>query len=497
MKTEPEKEGLSLVEKNMVLAIEQGEGQYVEFKSGYEGKRERKRPRPTKDVLRDVAETLIAFANAEGGTLYVSVEDDGTLTGVPHEGEKLEELEAGFVQRILNPENFPAKRPRKVERDGRLVLVFEINYLNGSVFQLKNGKSLKRIEDRNEPYAVERIQADRHDERARRFDREFCFEAAEGDLDWNLIESVAAKIFGKGRTEPGEFLRLRKLAEIGPGRIRYTNACVLLFGQREAVMRFFPKSSLRFIEAEGERLRPGREHNVKRQKEYHDNIFRALEEFWEELLYFFAKGENFDDGQTFKAERVLSEDALRECLVNALAHRCYLTPADVKIYRFDHAVEFVNPGGLPRGTDPGSLYRERFQPTRNVLVARILREAGVMRELGEGLMRIKEEMKKRNAVPVFSFLENSFGISLTLGENSEKQGMENALNAILAALETRNFPLAKEALGDLVGKGFWGCRPDNLNATTKEKMNRIQLESAGIPSLYAERQAVLKWRQGI
>jgi ATP-dependent DNA helicase RecG len=36
-----------------------------------------------KEVLQDVAETLVAMANADGGTVAVGLEDDGTVTGVP------------------------------------------------------------------------------------------------------------------------------------------------------------------------------------------------------------------------------------------------------------------------------------------------------------------------------------------------------------------------------------------------------------------------------
>jgi predicted HTH transcriptional regulator len=62
---------------------EQEEGQFLERKSCYDRSAGQSRPRSVKEVLQDVAETLVAMANADGGTVAVGLEDDGTVTGVP------------------------------------------------------------------------------------------------------------------------------------------------------------------------------------------------------------------------------------------------------------------------------------------------------------------------------------------------------------------------------------------------------------------------------
>ena len=54
--------------------LKAGEGQYVEFKSAFHGKPGNRRKRPVKDITKDIPETLISFANAEGGVLYVGEE---------------------------------------------------------------------------------------------------------------------------------------------------------------------------------------------------------------------------------------------------------------------------------------------------------------------------------------------------------------------------------------------------------------------------------------
>ena len=68
---------------NRLLARD--EGQFLEFKSAYErpGGTGLKR-RKAAEVAWDIAETLSAMANADGGTLLLGVEEDKIVTGVEY-----------------------------------------------------------------------------------------------------------------------------------------------------------------------------------------------------------------------------------------------------------------------------------------------------------------------------------------------------------------------------------------------------------------------------
>ena len=76
-------EELDLVER-VQLAIRVGESHFREFKSVFDGRPDSKSSRPLRDLMADVARTLVGFANADGGELLVGVEDDGTISGVAH-----------------------------------------------------------------------------------------------------------------------------------------------------------------------------------------------------------------------------------------------------------------------------------------------------------------------------------------------------------------------------------------------------------------------------
>ena len=67
--------------KNTILL---GESHFREFKSAFEGPPGDKKNGSVKNICRYIGEALVAFANADGGELLIGVEDNGSLTGVPH-----------------------------------------------------------------------------------------------------------------------------------------------------------------------------------------------------------------------------------------------------------------------------------------------------------------------------------------------------------------------------------------------------------------------------
>lgn len=71
------------------LALQLGESHFREFKSCFKGRNQQKATRNPKEICIDIAQTLVAFANADGGELLVGIEDDGTVSGVDYSEEKI------------------------------------------------------------------------------------------------------------------------------------------------------------------------------------------------------------------------------------------------------------------------------------------------------------------------------------------------------------------------------------------------------------------------
>ena len=82
----------------------------------------------------------------------------------------------------------------------------------------------------------------------------------------------------------------------------------------------------------------------------------------------------------------LPEEALREALANAVAHRDYRSPANVQVHVFKDRVEIVSPGGLPTGMTEADLGTKSVP--RNPLLFGMLYRMGVTEHIGSGIRRI-------------------------------------------------------------------------------------------------------------
>ena len=471
--------------------LKAGEGQYVEFKSAFHGKPGNRRKRPVKDIKKVIAETLISFANAEGGVLYVGVEDDRTVDGIPHDEAEIAELKTGFIQLIQDSRNFPLHSAYAFRYDKKCVLAYEIKNFRAQPFQLTDGRCLKRVSDENKPFSVVEISRTREEDDSREFDRRVCAGASEKDIDWDCVERIASRCYPNSSMSARDFLRAQGLAEYGVNAMVFRNACLLLFGLKERLPALFPKSSVRLIQVDGDKLHAGKNYNVLRQEEYRGNIFHLLEDRWQNYSNFLSQGESFGQNMRFENNPILPDLITRECLVNALAHRCYNTASDIKIYRYAHAVEFENPGRLLSHLSLEEMYRDdHLQSTRNILIARTLRQSGIMRELGEGLRRIKEEARIRAISPLFCSNHNYFSITLVLSASS-LEALTRDMDRIVEELRKENTPGAGNLMRNLIQSGFYGI--EEMDTPLADRFDTILRATAAYPNLHDERRGFSRW----
>ncbi len=92
---------------------------------------------------------------------------------------------------------------------------------------------------------------------------------------------------------------------------------------------------------------------------------------------------------TGRIERLeLPVDALREAVVNALAHRDYRSTACTQVHIFWDRVEIISPDGLPAGMTKKDLGKKSIP--RNPLLFGIFFRMDVLEQLGSGIKRILE-----------------------------------------------------------------------------------------------------------
>jgi ATP-dependent DNA helicase RecG len=400
--------------------ISLGESHFREFKTAYEGPPEAKHPRKPSAVARDIAEALVAFANADGGELLIGVEDDGTVTGVPHSDTDVAIMMNAVHTHVYAGSVLPIQAATKLRVDGLDVLFFAVTKGTSRVYQLSDGRCVRRMGTSTMPESVEQIQFDRNEAQSRAYDGQFIDGAAITDLDLSLVQSLADR-FLIGIT-PERFLQQIGLVEYTAGGLRLRQAALLLFAKD--ISRWHGRSQVRVLKVAGEQLGVGSHYNVISDEYASGNVFELLVKAWELLRPSLAYRTEFGEGSRFEQKYIYPEEACREALVNAITHRDYSSNRPIEIYIFNDRMEVRSPGALLSTLSVAEIEKlSGAHESRNSFIARALREGGYVRELGEGMRRMFMLMEQNELRPPVLLSRDSFFAVLLFSRPvfSEKQ----------------------------------------------------------------------------
>lgn len=212
-------ETLSLVQRAK-NSISLGESHFREFKTALEGKPGEKKPRKPGAICREIGEALVAFANADGGELFIGVEDNGTITGLMHDEKDIAEMQNAIKTHILDSQNFPIQISEKIEIEGKSILFFCVTKSTQKIYQLPDGRCMRRQDKSTVPALIEKIQFERNEAYSREYDRAYVDGATVNDLDLVLVQQMADG-FLVGMS-PEQYLQQINLAEYGMGGLDLT-----------------------------------------------------------------------------------------------------------------------------------------------------------------------------------------------------------------------------------------------------------------------------------
>lgn len=392
------------------IAIEIGESYYREFKSGYEGRHDNKQPRDIAEIKYDIAKTLVAFANADGGELFVGIEDNHSVTGLPHKKEKINEIIESPKDCILKDTPIPLKQASIINYEEKTVLYFSVSKGSDYVHLTSKGECFQRKDRESIPTASEKILFDREEKSSREYDRQFVDLAKITDLDNELIEQISKQI--SKLISPEKLLQYLDLAEFDGSSLKLRKAALLLFSKKSS--KWHPRLQVRILKVNGVEEKTGEKFNVTEVGEANGNIFQLIESSWD-LLRPHLTDTKFSQDAKFRNQIMYPELACREALINAITHRDYSNEGGgIEVKIFDDRLVIKNPGELLSSitiSDLKSLLG--VHQSRNTYIARVLRETGFIRELGEGIRRIHELMNSNDMVePVLESKNKSFSITL-------------------------------------------------------------------------------------
>lgn len=357
----------------------------------------------------DIFDAVVAFANTEGGDLYLGIEDSGEVTGVHKEHNNHTTLAAFIANNTLPPVSVRAE----IIEDIHPVLKISVPKLYNGIVATISGKVLRR-----------RIKADGTPENVPMYPAEFASRLSElRMIDYSAMPVLECSI---DDFDPLEIEHLRNVI------LSYNGERSLLDLSDEDLFK-----ALGLVRDFNGQLVPtitgllliGRIDALKCHIPTHTSSFQVLsgtdvkvnEDMCLPLLSTIDKINTYMDAWNPEQEiemglfRISIPDfnkrAFREALVNAFSHRDYSKMGRVRIAINDDGITIANPGGFIEGVSIKNLLTAEPHG-RNPQLADALKRIGLAEKTGRGIDRIYEgSLLYGNPLPDYS---NSTPVTVSL-----------------------------------------------------------------------------------
>lgn len=351
---------------------------------------------PTVEFKRELTDAvkreIIAFANTQGGELYIGIEDDGTVIGLNNAHKTLEAVSSMLHDSIkpdilvhthLSVETLEEKEVVKivVSLGTRRPYHLKSKGMKSSGVFIRYGTSVTNASEENIRQMI--MESDGTNfETARSLQQELTFHEATA-----IFEKQGLKLGTEQQRTLG-FLTVDGY---------YTNLGLLFSDQCEHSIkcaRYLGNDKLDFQD----------------RKEFKGSILTQVEEVFEYLTLYNAKSAHFEGLQRVEQESFPSY-ALREALINAVTHRDYSFSGSILIHLFQDRLEIVSLGGLVKGLTLEDIELGVSQ-SRNPKLANVLYRLKWIESYGTGLQRMKESYKQNHEQPFWTVGPNAFVVTL-------------------------------------------------------------------------------------
>lgn len=351
---------------------------------------------PTVEFKRELTDAvkreIIAFANTQGGELYIGIEDDGTVIGLNNAHKTLEAVSSMLHDSIkpdilvhthLSIETLEEKEVVKivVSLGTRRPYHLKSKGMKSSGVFIRYGTSVTNASEENIRQMI--MESDGTNfETARSLQQELTFHEATA-----IFEKQGLKLGTEQQRTLG-FLTVDGY---------YTNLGLLFSDQCEHSIkcaRYLGNDKLDFQD----------------RKEFKGSILTQVEEVFDYLTLYNAKSAHFEGLQRVEQESFPSY-ALREALINAVTHRDYSFSGSILIHLFQDRLEIVSLGGLVKGLTIEDIELGVSQ-SRNPKLANVLYRLKWIESYGTGLQRMKESYKQNHEQPFWTVGPNAFVVTL-------------------------------------------------------------------------------------
>lgn len=342
--------------------------------------------------VNDVKKEVIAFANTDGGTLYIGISDDGKVIGLDNPDFVMQQT-ANALKDGIKPDIMPFVKISDIVLEDKKVIKIEVSVGTNKPYYLSD-KGLKpsgvyvRKGSSSQPVSDEAIRELIIQTSGKTYESE---RSINQDLSFvSFTEKMKERNLEVGDSQ---FRILHLVGEDG----LYTNLALLLSDQCEHTLKLA--------------VFQGTDKAVFRdRKEFSGSVLKQLDDIFS-AIDIYNKTSSSINGLYRIDKRDYDVEALREALLNCIVHRDYSFSGSTLVNIYDDRIEFVSLGGLVKGLTMEAVYMGVSQ-SRNPNLAAVFYRMKLIESYGTGIGKIRRAYKELSSEPVFESADGAFRLTL-------------------------------------------------------------------------------------
>lgn len=343
-------------------------------------------------VVDDIKKEIIAFANCNGGKLYIGVQDDGTVIGLENPDKTALQI-SNMVRDAIKPDITMFLHYETLLENGKYIVAVDVQRGTERPYYIaKKGLRPEGVYVRQGYFSVPATDAairrmiketdGDHFESMRCMNQELTFEAAKKEFAHQNMKLEAVQM---------QTLKLMDHDGI------YSNLACLLSDQCVHTIKVA--------------VFQGTDQTIfKNRREFSGSLMKQLND-----VYDFIDFHNQTHATIDKLYRIDRRDypeiAVREALLNLIVHRDYAFRASALISIYDDRIEFVSVGGLVPGIELEDIMFG-LSVCRNQNLANIFYRLQLIEAYGTGMKKILNAYKYTQKKPLIETTKNAFKITL-------------------------------------------------------------------------------------
>ncbi len=343
-------------------------------------------------VVDDVKKEIIAFANCQGGTLYIGVRKDGTVTGVKNPDDVALQI-SNMIRDAVKPDLTMFLHYETLEESGKKIVAIDVQQgterpyyiakkgLRPEGVYIRQGYSSAPATNTAILRMIKETDGERFEE-MRSLEQKLTFKSTTKEFEQRNID------FGQQQMQTLKLLNNDGI---------YTNLGLLLSDQCVHTIKVA--------------VFQGTDQSIFQDRhEFTGSLMQQLNEVYDFIDFRNQTHAVFD--RLLRIDiRDYPEVAVREALLNLLVHRDYAFRASALISIYTDRIEFVSIGGLLPGIDLEDIM-VGLSVCRNQNLANVFYRLQLIEAYGTGIRKIMKAYEKANQKPVIETTNNAFKITL-------------------------------------------------------------------------------------